>query len=252
MLVICIYKTISESIKYIDGDTIPVSKNLSFSVKCLKMYPALCEKHFNRFSGFYNMYKWKLYTYLQWNIKYWVDFPGGASGKEPAYQCRRHKRCDPLEERMPTHCSSLAWRIPWKEEPGGLQFIGLQSQTRLKWLGIHARSTPVCLPGESHGQRSLVSYSPWSRKELDTTEWLNNNNNVSILGTTHYAKCWIYIKVGKILALCMLLTWSKWCIFIHLFILQIIIECLLWGKDHDRLFGGHDFLMVPIFKDPKI
>ena len=30
--------------------------------------------------------------------------------------------------------------------------------------------TPVFLPGESHGQRSLVGYSPWGRKELDTTE----------------------------------------------------------------------------------
>ena len=30
------------------------------------------------------------------------------------------------------------------------------------------------LPGESHGQRSLVGYSPWSHKESDTTEWLNN------------------------------------------------------------------------------
>ena len=30
--------------------------------------------------------------------------------------------------------------------------------------------TPVCLPGESHGQRSLAGYSPWGRKELDRTE----------------------------------------------------------------------------------
>ena len=30
--------------------------------------------------------------------------------------------------------------------------------------------TPVFLPGEFHGQRSLVGYSPWGRKELDTTE----------------------------------------------------------------------------------
>ena len=30
--------------------------------------------------------------------------------------------------------------------------------------------TPVFLPGECHGQRSLESYSPWGRKELDTTE----------------------------------------------------------------------------------
>ena len=33
---------------------------------------------------------------------------------------------DPLEEGMATHSSNLAWRIPWTEEPGGLQSIGLQ------------------------------------------------------------------------------------------------------------------------------
>ena len=41
----------------------------------------------------------------------WVGFLGGE---------------DPLEEGMVTHSSTLAWRIPWTEEPGGLQFIGLQ------------------------------------------------------------------------------------------------------------------------------
>ena len=34
---------------------------------------------------------------------------------------------DPLEKGMATHCSILAWRIPWTEEPGGLQSTGLQS-----------------------------------------------------------------------------------------------------------------------------
>ena len=33
---------------------------------------------------------------------------------------------DPLEEGMATHTSILAWRIPWTEEPGGLQSMGLQ------------------------------------------------------------------------------------------------------------------------------
>ena len=68
---------------------------------------------------------------------------GGASGKEPSCQCRRQKRLglDP-------------WlgKIPW----------------RRKW-----QPTPALLPGESHGQRSLVGYSPWGRKELDMTEWLS-------------------------------------------------------------------------------
>ena len=39
---------------------------------------------------------------------------------------------DPLEKGMVTHSSILAWRIPWTEEPYGLQSMGLQSQTRLK------------------------------------------------------------------------------------------------------------------------
>ena len=54
---------------------------------------------------------------------------GGASGKEPASQCRRpHVRdaglipgSNLLEEEMATHSTILAWRIPWTEEPGGLK-----------------------------------------------------------------------------------------------------------------------------------
>ena len=38
---------------------------------------------------------------------------------------------DPLEKGMATHSNIPAWRIPWTEEPGGLQFMGLQSQTQL-------------------------------------------------------------------------------------------------------------------------
>ena len=49
-------------------------------------------------------------------------------------QCRRHKRHtfgplsreDPLEEGTATHSNILAWTIPWKEEPGGLQTMGSQ------------------------------------------------------------------------------------------------------------------------------
>ena len=36
--------------------------------------------------------------------------------------------------------------------------------------------SPVFLPGESHGQRSLAGYSPWGHKELGTTEWLTHNS----------------------------------------------------------------------------
>ena len=40
---------------------------------------------------------------------------------------------DLLEEEMATHSSILAWRFPLTEEPFGLQFMGLQSQTRLSY-----------------------------------------------------------------------------------------------------------------------
>ena len=58
-----------------------------------------------------------------------AEHNNGANGKEPAGQCRRCRRhmFDPwvrkthLEEGMATHSSILAWRIPWIEEPGGLQ-----------------------------------------------------------------------------------------------------------------------------------
>ena len=50
--------------------------------------------------------------------------------KSPAMQETRVLslgREDPLEKEMATHSSILAWRIPWTEEPGGLQSMGLQT-----------------------------------------------------------------------------------------------------------------------------
>ena len=62
-----------------------------------------------------------------------MGFPGGASDKEPACQCRRQEMQvrslgweDPVVEGKATHFSILAWRIPWTEEPGGLQSMESQ------------------------------------------------------------------------------------------------------------------------------
>ena len=44
----------------------------------------------------------------------------------------------PLEKEMATHSSILAWRIPWTEEPGSLQSMGLQGRKQLKWLSTTA------------------------------------------------------------------------------------------------------------------
>ena len=64
----------------------------------------------------------------------------GFTSEEPACQWSRHKRCgfDPWVRKIP-------WRKKWQP-------------------------TPVFLPGESHGERSLAGYSPWGHKELDTTK----------------------------------------------------------------------------------
>ena len=56
------------------------------------------------------------------------DFPGGSDGKESATMWETRVRSlgqeDPLEKEMTTHSSLLAWKIPWMEEPGGLQSMG--------------------------------------------------------------------------------------------------------------------------------
>ena len=70
---------------------------------------------------------------------FWIYLPWCLSGKESTCQCRR--------------CRFNPWigKIPWRRA---------------------GQPTPVFLSGESHGQRSLVGYSPWGPKELDTTEGL--------------------------------------------------------------------------------
>ena len=72
----------------------------------------------------------------------------------------------------------LALRLPWWlrcksvclqcGRPGFDPWVGKILSWRRKW-----QSTPVLLPGKSHGQRSLVGYSPWGCKQSDTTERLH-------------------------------------------------------------------------------
>ena len=71
-------------------------------------------------------------------------FPGGSVVKETTFQCRK---CDGF--------NPWVRKIPWSR----------------KW-----QPTPVFLPGESHGQRSLVGYSPWSHTESDMTERLSTQH----------------------------------------------------------------------------
>ena len=80
-----------------------------------------------------------IYTF--YSVRYRLrDFPGGSDGKASVYNAGD-----------PGLIPGLG-RFPW----------------RRKW-----QSTPVLLPGKSHGQRSPVGYSPWGCKESDTTEQLH-------------------------------------------------------------------------------
>ena len=53
-------------------------------------------------------------------------FPGGSDGKESACNARVLGWEDPLEREMAVHFNIVAWRIPWTEDPGGLQLKGPQ------------------------------------------------------------------------------------------------------------------------------
>ena len=122
--------------------------------------------------------------YFQTIFVYWIYVPGihcnlwGALRKKLEFFLGLF--CFYLEKEMATHSSTLAWKIPWTEEPGRLQSMGSRRvghdwatslslftfiQWRRKW-----QPTTVFLPGESQGQRSLVGCRLWGRTESDTTE----------------------------------------------------------------------------------
>ena len=109
------------------------------------------------------------------------DIPGVSVVKNPLASVgdterigglgRFHMLESNLEKAMATHSSTLAWKIPWTEEPGGLQFMGSLGvghnwgtsfslftfmYWRRKW-----QPTPVFLPGESQGRGSLVGCHLW-------------------------------------------------------------------------------------------
>ena len=84
-----------------------------------------------------------------------------------------------MEKAMAPHSGTLAWKIPWTEEPGGLQSMGslgvrhdwatsLSLSTFMLWRRKW-QPTPVFLPGESQGQRSLVGCHLWGCTESDMT-----------------------------------------------------------------------------------
>ena len=89
----------------------------------------------------------KIWRYLE-EIEVFCGLPRRLSGNESTCQFRR-PRFDPWVKKLP-------WGRKWQP-------------------------TPVFLPGEFHGQRSLEDYSPWGHKELDTTEATEHAHTRSIL-----------------------------------------------------------------------
>ena len=84
------------------------------------------------------------------------------------------------EKAITPHSSTFAQKIPWTEEPGRLQSMGslrvghdratsLSLFTFMHWRRKW-QPTPVFLPGESQGRRSLMGCHLWGRTESDTTE----------------------------------------------------------------------------------
>jgi len=94
-------------------------------------------------------------------------FPGGASGKGPACQCRTRKRCgfDPWVGKIP-------WRRAWQP-------------------------TSVFLPEESHGQRSLASYSPRITRSWTQLKWLGRH--ICVLSNTSPNTCFQTVMLEKTL-----------------------------------------------------
>ena len=85
------------------------------------------------------------------------SIPGSPNSKEPTCQCRRHKRCG---------FSPWVGKIPWRKA----------------W-----QTTPLFLPGESHGQRKLT----WGHKESDETEATSQHAGTDFVRLRHFtAICW--------------------------------------------------------------
>ena len=89
---------------------------------------------------------------------------GGTNSKEPACQCRRHKR-----RRFNLWVGKIPWRRAWQP-------------------------TPVFLPGESHGQRSLVGHSPWSYRIRHN--WSDLAHTCQSFCAQNRPSCWVSFLPG--------------------------------------------------------
>ena len=138
---------------------------------------------------------------------------------------------------MAPYSSTLAWKIPWMEEPGRLQSMGslraghdgatsLSLFTFMLWRRKW-QPTPVFLPGESQGQRSLVGCPLWGRTESDTTEATQHQQQYSVFE--------YFFKYRNFNGSSGLLWW--WCSCLFMFDSCNPMDCSLPGSYvHDIVF----------------
>ena len=111
----------------------------------------------------------------------YIGIPRWLSSKESACQCRRHRRC---------RFNSCVRKTPWRN----------------KW-----QPTPIFLLGNSHGQTSLVGYSPWGRQESNMTE--------HHITHTHITSSSIHLLIGTWVLPCLgllkiMLLWTLRCMYL--------------------------------------
>ena len=140
------------------------------------------------------------------------------------------------------HSSTLAWKIPWMEEPGRLQSMGSQRvghdwttsvslftlmHWRRKW-----RPTPVFLPGEPQGRGSLVGCRRWGRTESGTTEATQQQQRI----------CWICPLFFK----CFFCIHSSDCGIFHFYSIDVMSNISWYLNEEPALYTwdkSHLFLV---------
>ena len=152
---------------------------------------------------------------------------------------------------MAPHSSTLAWQIPWVQEPDRLQSMGslgvghdratsLSLFTFMHWRRKW-QPTPVFLPGESQGRGSPVGCRLWGRTELDTTKATQQQQQqhpimkrTSFLGVSSQRSCGSSQNHSTSASSVLLVGAQTW--------ITVILNGLPWNRDHSS------FLRLPCVK----
>ena len=163
--------------------------------------------------------------------RWWAGSPEGSQeGKNTCHLANI------MEKTMAPYSSTLAWKIPWTEEPGRLQSMGslrvghdratsLSLFTFMHWRRKW-QPTPVFLPGEFQGWRSLVGCHLWDHTDSDTIE-VTQQQQQQISDYSHFSQ-WALRKLAP----------NSWeadqmndfndCRLLHLSIYRKVLNSLTW------------------------